>query len=149
MHCGTYRHPLPNLFTYIAQPQGYDIRQSTSTQLIPPCPADPPPRRSDQPCPVLPLLQATAGYCRRTSDGGNYYYYLLVVLVLLQLLLLLLWLLLLLLLQRTNEFHTKSDHSTWYTVCPNNPILHLQWVSIQQLLCSITEDPCPQDEPWS
>ena len=54
--CGTYRPPLPNLSTLIAQPQGYDLRQSTSTQLIPSCPADPPRRQSDQPCPVLPLL---------------------------------------------------------------------------------------------
>ena len=33
--CGTYRPPLPNLFSYIAQPQGYDLRQSTSTQSPP------------------------------------------------------------------------------------------------------------------
>ena len=67
----------------------------------------------------------TAGYRRPTPDGGNYYYYLLVLLIL-QILLLLLRLLLLLLLQRPNEFHTELKHSTWYTVCPNNPILHLQ-----------------------
>ena len=90
----------------------------------------------------------TAGYCMPTPDGGNYYYYLLE-LLLLQLLLLLLRLLLLLLLQRPNEFHTESDHSTWYTVCPNNHVLHLQWVSIEQLLYCITDNPSLQDEPLS
>ena len=38
--CGTYRPPLPRLSTYIAKRQGYDLRQSTSTQLIPSYPAD-------------------------------------------------------------------------------------------------------------
>ena len=64
VQCGTYRPPLPNLFTYIAQPEVYDLRQSTSTQLsqlIPSCLADPPRRRSDQPCPFLPLLYR---YCK-------------------------------------------------------------------------------------
>ena len=129
----TYRPPLPNLFTYIGQPHGYYQRQSTCTQLITSCPADPPWRQSDQPCLVLPPLYRHYCYCRPTPDDGNYYYYL-IVLRLLQLLLLLLQLLLLLLLQRPNEFYTESDHCTWYTVHSNNPMLHLQRVSIQQLL---------------
>ena len=38
-------------------------------------------------------------------------------------------------------YYYCRDHSTWYTVCPNDPISHIQWVSIQQLLYCITDDP--------
>ena len=50
------RAPLPSLIQHFAWLQGYDLRQSTSTQLIPSFPADWPGSRSDQPCPALPLL---------------------------------------------------------------------------------------------
>ena len=76
-------------------------------------------------------------------DGGNYYYYFLVLLQL-KLLLLLLQLLMQLLLHRPNECHTEYDCTTCYTVCQNNPPLHLHLVSIQQLLYCSTDDPSIQ-----
>ena len=54
---------------------GYELRQSTSTQLIPSLPADQPWIQSDEPCPALPLLWDIAGQCKPTPDGGNYYCY--------------------------------------------------------------------------
>ena len=67
--------PLPSLIRQLAWLQGYDLRQSTSTQLIPSFPADRPGSRSDQPCPALSLLWYIAAHCRRALDGGNYYCY--------------------------------------------------------------------------
>ena len=89
--CGTYRHSLPNLFTYIAQPH---------SQLVPNL--FPPVRlirlSADWINPALSRRCCidTAGYCRPTRDRHNYY--LLVLLILILLLLLLLQQLLLLLL---------------------------------------------------
>ena len=69
------RAPLPSLIRHFAWLQGYDLRQSTSTQLIPSFPADRPGSRSDQPCPALPLLWYIAGHWRQALDVGNYYCY--------------------------------------------------------------------------
>ena len=79
LHCddgrASSRAPLPSLIRHFAWLQGCDLRQSTSTQLIPSFPADRPESRSDQPCPAFPLLWYIAGHCRRALDVGNYYCY--------------------------------------------------------------------------
>ena len=58
----SFRRPLPSLFRQLARPQGYDLRQSTSTELIPSGSASDP-IGSALPCPaaVVDTLQATAG----------------------------------------------------------------------------------------
>ena len=64
IECASSRAPLPSLIRHFACLQGYDLRQSTSTQLIPPS------RRIGlgadrispaQPCRCCDTLQATAG----------------------------------------------------------------------------------------
>ena len=64
----SFRVLLRSLFRQLAWLKGYDLRQSTSTQLIPSFPADRPGTRSDQPCPALPLLFDIADHCRPTID---------------------------------------------------------------------------------
>ena len=73
-------------------------------------------------------------HCRPLQAGARWRELVLLLLLLLLLLLqLLLLLLLLLLLQRPNEFHTESDRTTWFTGSPNNSLLCILLVSIQQL----------------
>ena len=46
IECGSSREPLPSLIQHFAWLQGYDLRQSTSIQLIPSFPANRPGSRS-------------------------------------------------------------------------------------------------------
>ena len=66
---------LPSLIRQLPWLQSHDLRQSTSTQLIPSFPADEPGSRSDQPCPALLLLWYITAHCRRALDDGKYYCY--------------------------------------------------------------------------
>ena len=61
--CVSFRAPLPSPFLQHEWPQGYDLRQSTTTQLIPSCPADWP--GSDRISPALPCrcCRNIAGHC--------------------------------------------------------------------------------------
>ena len=55
--------------------------------------------------------------------------------------------LLLLLLQTLNELKTESDRTIWCTGSPNNPILDIHWVSIEQLWYRSTDNFFPPS--WS